>query len=262
MRPTGKVLGVLILALLALPGAARGADGSLAPTGTLRAAYLAGNPAQATRNPATGEVVGVAADLTAELARRLGVPFLMTGLVGVPQVMQAVVDGKADIGYLATDPSRRGAIEFTQTYLRNPQSLVVPEASPIRSFADIDRAGLRIAALKGDSIALYLARTLKSAALVELERDATEDIGRLFASGSIDAFGRNRLRLVRIVAETPGLRVLPGSIFGVPQAIIVPADQPQNLAALNAFLTDMRRSGFLEASISHADNGTEMEPAP
>ena len=46
----------------------------IAPTGTLRAAYLATNPAQAVRNAQTGEVRGASFDLATELAKRIGKP--------------------------------------------------------------------------------------------------------------------------------------------------------------------------------------------
>jgi len=62
----------------------------------------------------------------------------MTGLAGVQDVFDAVRDEKADMGFLAADASRRGPIELSQVYLRNPQSLTVPEQSPIRSFDDLD----------------------------------------------------------------------------------------------------------------------------
>jgi ABC-type amino acid transport substrate-binding protein len=44
--------------------------GDVVPGDTLRAAYLGTNPAQATRDAATGEVRGPAYDLARELARR------------------------------------------------------------------------------------------------------------------------------------------------------------------------------------------------
>ena len=48
--------------------------GDIAPGSTLRAAYLGTNPAQAMRDPATGELRGPAYDLARELARRNNVP--------------------------------------------------------------------------------------------------------------------------------------------------------------------------------------------
>ena len=46
----------------------------LAPTGTLRAGINYNNPLLARRDPATGELSGIAVDLSRELGRRVGVP--------------------------------------------------------------------------------------------------------------------------------------------------------------------------------------------
>ena len=62
----------LIAAALACGTSAMAGD--IAPGGTLRAAYLGTNSAQAMRDPATGEVRGPAYDLARELARRNNVP--------------------------------------------------------------------------------------------------------------------------------------------------------------------------------------------
>jgi polar amino acid transport system substrate-binding protein len=245
-----------------LPGLARAAESLLAPAGTLRAVHLAGNPVQAVRDPRTGAVSGIAVDLARELSRRIDAGLELFPGEGIQAVIEAVRDDRAEIGFLATDPSRRGAIEFSQTYLRNPQSLAVLEGSPIRDFADIDRNGLHIGATRADSIALYLDRTLKAATLVEVEGTAAADIGRLLQGRVIDAFGASRLRLVRLAAAVPGLRILPGRLFGVPQAIIVRADRPDRLEAVNRFLDAVRQEGFLQAAIDRADTGAEIEPAP
>ncbi len=197
-----------------------------------------------------------------DLARQFNVPLEMTGLAGVQTVIDAVRDEKADIGFLASDPSRRGPIEFSQVYLRNPQNLTVLAQSAIRSFDDLDRAGVRIGVARMGSIGLYLKRTLKVAQLIEFEDTQNASVKQLFDTGAIDAFGANRLRLARLNAEAPGLRILPGSIFGVPQAIIAPAARTERLAAINKFLNEARQSGFLQGAITRANNGTEIEPAP
>lgn len=259
MRNTSKILPGLVVCATAVALA----DGkTMAPTGTLRAVYLAGNPVQAVRDSQTGEIRGISADLARELGRQLNVPIRLTPLAGVPEVIEAVRSGEADIGFLANDPSRRGPIEFSQTYLRNPQSLVVPNGSPIRSFEDLDRPENRIGATKGDSIALYLSRTLKRAQLVEAKGTDVGEVKQMFQAKTIDAFGASRQRLLRITAELPDVRILPGSVFWVPQAIIVPAGQPQRLAEVNRFIEEARASGFLQRAIDRANMGVEIEPAP
>jgi polar amino acid transport system substrate-binding protein len=253
---------MLLAALLLLAPAAWCADPVLAPGGVLRAVYLAGNPVQASRDPATGQTSGISYDLAAELARRAGVRLDFFPRAGIQPVISAVADGEADIGFLANDPSRRGQVLFSQTYLRNPQSFIVPDGSPIRAIGEFDRAGLRIAAGRTDSIGLYLARQQLTATLVLLDDVATPSLAAQFAAGTLDGFGASRLRLRQLAAAIPGLRVLPGALFGVPQAIIVPAGAGARLAAVDAFLSAVRREGFLQAAIDRADTGAEIEPAP
>ena len=86
---------------------------ALAPTGTLRAVFLASNPVQGRVNASTGVVTGPAAEIVRELAQRIGVPSTITGLDGVPAVMDAVNKGTADIGFLAFDVARASQINFT-----------------------------------------------------------------------------------------------------------------------------------------------------
>jgi polar amino acid transport system substrate-binding protein len=233
----------------------------LAPTGTLRAVYLANNPAQAVRDPATSEIRGASADLARELGRRTGVPVTLIPSTSPQSVIDAVSKGDADIGFVAYAPSRTGTVAFSQTYMLVRQSFLVPDNSPIRSVSDIDQPGRRIGGGRGDSITLFLARTLKQAALVETD-NTPADAKRKFAAGEIDAFGANRQRLTNLMAKLPGYRLLPDNIFDVPQTIIVPKDKPDVLAEVNRFIDDARASGFLVGAIEKSRiPGVEVAPA-
>jgi polar amino acid transport system substrate-binding protein len=233
----------------------------LAPTGALRAVYLASNPAQAVRDPSNGEIRGASVDLARELGHRIGVPVAMIASASPLTVIEAVSKGDADIGFVAYAPSRTGTVGFSQTYMLVRQSFLVPENSPIRSVSEIDQPGRRIGGGKGDSITLFLARTLKNATLVETDNTPI-DAKRKFANGEIDAFGANRQRLTNLAADMPGYRLLPDNIFDVPQTIIVPRDKPDALAQINRFIDEVRASGFLAAAIEKSRiPGLEVAPA-
>jgi len=59
----------------------------------------------------------------------------------------------------------------------------------------------------------------------------------------------------------PGTRLLPDSLFGVPQTIIVSKGKHDVLAAINRFIDDVRASGFLQNAI--ASSGViGLQPAP
>jgi polar amino acid transport system substrate-binding protein len=237
-------IGVLLAACLSLAA-------QTAPTGdgTLRAAYLRTNPAQVVQDPATKELRGVAVDLTRELARRRGVKEALMGLENPQAVIDAVRDNKADIGFVAYNPERAGPVEFSQVYLLVQQTFLVADKSTIRSVADLDRQGRKIGATQGDSVNLYLHRNFKQAELVDLMPTSPAQVLRLLADGGVDAFGANRQRLTDILKGASGVRLLPDDLYGVEQTIIVPSGRRDELAAVNQFIDDVRRSGFLDASI-------------
>ena len=236
-------------------------DRDLAPTGTLRAVYLASNPAQAVQDRATGAIRGVSADLARDLARLIGVPVEIRPVGDPKAVIDAISGAAADIGFVAFEPSRAGTVEFSQTYVLARQSFLVREDSSIRAIADIDRVGQKIAGTRNDSITLFMKRKLRQATLLEIANDPAE-IKRLLEAKEIDAFGANRQRLTNLMKDTPGLRMLPDSLFGVPQTIIVPKGKAEVLSAVNRFIDDLRASGFLQRSIDNSGVvGLEVAPA-
>src|SRR5690349_6128766 len=101
--------GALVLIVLFAISPLR-ADG-LAPTGTLRSSFIASNPVQGRVDPKTGAVTGPVADLTRELARRLGVPFVITPLPDAGSVLESVKAGKVDIGFLAYEAARATQVD-------------------------------------------------------------------------------------------------------------------------------------------------------
>lgn len=256
-----KLLGLVVAGLILGYAAPVFAMNALAPGGTLRVVYLGGNPAQATRDAKTGEIAGPAAELARELGRRIGMPVDIKPISSPPQVIEEVAAGRADIGFVAFEPSRAGTVEFSQTYTLVRQTFLVIEGSSIRSVADIDRTGQKIAGTTSDSITLYLRRTLKNATLTPVENIPEENKKRLLA-GTFDAFGGNRQRLTTWMKEIPGTRVLPDNLFGVPQTIVIPKGNPEALVYVNKFIDEARASGLIQKSIEAAGLiGVDVAPA-
>jgi polar amino acid transport system substrate-binding protein len=257
-----KALAVVAILITAfgMPHATA-AEGDIAPGGTLRAVFLMTNPAQAVRDPSTGEYRGVSVDLARELAKRQGLPLKLIPSANPATVIEAVAKGEADIGFVAFAPERVGAVAFSQVYMLVLQSFIVPDNSRIKSVKDIDVAGLRISGGGGDSVTLYLKRKLKQATLIETDNTAA-DAKRRLAAGEIDAFGASRPRLTAMLKDMPGYHILPDSLFGVTQTIIVPKDKTEALAAVNRFVDDVRASGFLKEAIEKSGViGLSVTPA-
>src|SRR5256886_15573514 len=181
--------------------------GDIAPGGTLRAAYLGTNPAQALRDPSRGKTRGPAYELARELADRNNVPLEFKPIAGPPAVIEAVKNREADIGFVAYEATRLGTVEFSQTYMLVRQSFLVLDGSPIKAVADIDHAGQKIAGTFNDSIMLCMKRILKQATIVELQNNPAE-LSKGLTARSIDALGARRPRLTTPPAAKPGTRAL------------------------------------------------------
>jgi polar amino acid transport system substrate-binding protein len=238
------------------PGSAR----DVAPTGTLRVTFLGGNPTQGKVDPKTGAVSGPVRELSDELARRLGVPLVITPSTGVPAILESLKAGTADIGFAAVDPTRATEVDFSQPYLLGWASYLVPVASTLHGSKEVDRTGIRVAANAGDSPDLFLARDLKNATLTHLKN--LDEVLAALVNGEIAAYATNRQRLLQIAAGDSRFRVLDDNFFAVEQAIAVPKGRTAALAAVNRFLEDAKSSGLVTAAIGHAGLTGSADPAP
>ena len=233
----------------------------LAPTGTLRVTYLGGNPVQARVDSKTGEVTGPVADISRELARRLGVPYQIKPSMGIRGVLDAVTMHTADLGFLAFDATRATEVDFSEPYELAYNTFAVRSDSPLQKVADADREGIRIAAPKGDSGDLYLSRTLKHAELKSIPGLGADQAERMLAASEIDAFATNRQRLVEQTTRFPNLRLLADNFFAVEQSLVVAKGDPARVAYLNRVIDDLRANGFLQAAIDRAQlHGVEVAP--
>jgi polar amino acid transport system substrate-binding protein len=238
---------VALLLLVFLAGA------QLAPTGTLRAAFLATNPVQARIDPQTGAITGPAADMARELARRLGVQVALMPVPDAAAVIDRVLTKQADIGFLAYEAERATQVEFSEPYLLMGNAYLVAADSPIRRSADVDRAGVTVGAVKGQSQEIYVSANLKNARVRVFQATPShEELVQMLASGELQAFAANRQRMGDTAATSPRVRVLADDFLKIGQAIVVPKGDTARLKEINTFVLDARTSGFVQQSITRA----------
>ncbi len=255
---------IALLALLAaaIPAAANDLAKDLAPTGTLRVTFIGRNPVQATIDAKTGEARGPAAEITRMIAAKVGIPFTLAGVANGPAVIESVKSGAADIGFVAFDPVRAAEVDFAQAYSLVQQAYAVPEASPIRASADVDKPGIRVGVGERDAGDYFLTRTLKHAELKRNSSGSSDAAMKMLTSGEVDAYGGNRQRMTEAVARTPGLRLLADSFYAIEQAIVVRKGEAARLAIVNRFIDEARASGLTAGAIARAGLvGVEVAPA-
>jgi polar amino acid transport system substrate-binding protein len=232
----------------------------LVSTGTLRAAINYGNFILATKDRATGESRGVAIDLTQELGRRLGVPVEIVAYDSVAIMGDAAPSGVWDIAFLGSDPKREALMSFTAAYLEIEATYLVPDTSPLRTAADVDREGVRVAAPARANYELFLSRNLKHARLVSTaSADAAFD---LLTSSQVEAVAGLTQALLDRLPKLPGSRILPGRFMGVQQSIAVPKGRDAGLAYLRSVVEDAKASGLVARAIERTGaRGVSVAPA-
>jgi polar amino acid transport system substrate-binding protein len=244
---------LLLLVLAVAAAGVAAAAPQLAPTGTLRAAFLATNPVQARIDPQTGAVSGPVADLARELGRRLGVQVSLMPVPDAATVIARVTAKQADIGFLAYEAERASQVEFSEPYLLMGNGYLVRADSNIQRSADVDRAGVTVGAVKGQSQEIFVSANLKQAKVRLFPVTPPHDeIVRLLVSGELDAFASNRQRAGDTAATSPRVRVLADNFLRIGQAIVLPKGDTARLKEINAFVMDVRRSGFVQDSIARA----------
>lgn len=231
----------------------------LAPTGKLRVGLNYQNFLLVLGDGPDGQPRGIAPDLGRELARRLGVPVEYVRFDAAGELADGLAGGACDVGFLGAEPQRANVIAFTEAYLEIPVTFLVPAGSPIRSIAEVDREGVRVAVSERSAYDLFLSRTFKKATLVRVQGIAASY--DTFVAQKLEALGGLKPRLVADAEKLPGARVLDGQITGVQQAIGTPKARAAGAKYLQEFAADIKRSGLVARSIEkHAVRGVSVAP--
>ena len=231
----------------------------LASTGKLRAAINYGNFILATKDRATGESRGVAIDLAQDIAGRLGVPLEIVAYDSVAVMGDAAPSGVWDIAFLGSDPKREALMGFTAAYLEIEATYLVPEASPLRTAAEIDREDVRVAAPARANYELFLSRNLKHARLVSTE--SNDAAFNLLKTGQVEALAGLTQALHDKLPQLPGSRIVEGRFMGVQQSIAVPKGRDAGLAYLKQVVEDAKRSGLVARAIERTGaRGVSVAP--
>jgi polar amino acid transport system substrate-binding protein len=231
----------------------------LAPTGVLRVGINMGNGLLVTGKTPSGDPQGVAPDMAAEIAKRLGVPVAYVKYERPSQLADAGGSNVWDIGLIGAEPARAEKIAFTPAYCEIEATYLVPAGSPFKSVADVDRAGARIAVRRGAAYDLWLTRNLKHATL--LRSDSADGPLNQFVSDKLDALASLRQGLLQDVKKVPGGKILPDNYTTIQQAIGTAKGNTAGAAFLRDFVAEAKKSGLVARLIEkHHVVGLSVAP--
>lgn len=231
----------------------------LAPAGTLRAGINVQNFLLVTGKTESGDPAGVAPDMAAEIARRLGVPMKLVPFKSPGELADAAEANAWDIGLIGAEPQRAEKITFSPAYVEIEATYLVPADSPLRSIADVDRKGVRIAVMGRAAYGLWLERNIKNAGLVRA--DSLASAAEQFVRDKLEALAGLRPALISDAAKVPGGRILDGRFMAVQQAIGTQRKNAAAAAFLRDFIEEAKVSGFVASLIEkHKVRGLTVAP--
>ncbi len=231
----------------------------LAPTGTLRAGINMVNFLLVSSRTPAGDPIGVAADIAAEIASRLGVPVSYVPYESPGLLADDAPNNVWDIGLIGAEPARAEKMSFTAAYVEIESTYLVPAGSPLTAISDVDKPGVRIAVAARSAYDLYLTRFIQHAELVRVEGlDASFD---LFVDEKLDALAGLRPRLISDVEKLPGATILDGNFTTVQQAIGTPHGREAGFAFIRDFVEEAKSSGLVAQLIErHEVRGLSVAP--
>jgi polar amino acid transport system substrate-binding protein len=251
MYTTARILTIVLCAIFAVESLE--AQNPLAPTGTLRAAFLGNNPSLGRVDAKTGAVTGPVADMVKELARRMGVPYALIPVPDARVVAERVLSSAADVGFMAYNAGRAKEVDFTEPWLLMPNSYLVRADSPIQKVEDADKTGVKIIAAKNDTQDVYLSAHLKNTSVTPVPKvPETEEVKSLLLDRKIDALAANRQRLFEIAGDDNRLRIVADDFFVAGQAIAITKGDPSRIATLNKLVEEILTAGYVKSSIDRA----------
>ena len=233
----------------------------LAPTGKLRAAINYGNSVLAQKGP-DGEPRGVSADLSRELAKRLGVPLEYVTFTAAGKAFEAAKENKIDVLFVAIEPVRAAEVEFTPPYVLIEGAYLVLKDSPAARAgrprpARQAHRGRREFGLRplphAHAEAREAARAPKAAAARTSTCSAPRSSTPRRACASRSPNTRSSIADVRVM-EKPFQQIR--------QAMGTPKGRTAAAAYLRTFIEEMKANGFVADALKRSNQGdAQVAPA-
>jgi len=241
-------LAVALIAVAFTAGAALAADEAarkeLAPTGKLRVAIAVGPaPSAIYTIEEGGKRRGVTIDLSTVLAKKLGVPVEYVPYLGSGEIQAAAATGVWDVTFMPVDEERKKFVDFGNSYHVLQSTYLVAPGSPIKSVAEANKAGVRIAGVK--DTATFRASNKASPNATHITLAGVDAAIALMREGKADAIALGRESLGGVATKIPGSRVLDGGFLNSTTAVAVPKGKAAALAYVSEFIEEAKASGLV-----------------
>jgi cyclohexadienyl dehydratase len=237
-------------ALLPDPAAATGRLDRIRAEGALRVCIWPEYYGVTFRNPRSGELTGIDAQLSRDFARDLGVRVVHVD-TSFPAFVGDLLADRCDVAMFGVGmlPERAARVRFSQPYLRSDIWAVTTRTHPsVRTWSDIDRPGRVVGVQAGTFMEPVMKATLQHAELRSVKLPDTRE--RELQAGRIDVFMTDYPYSRRVIDNAEWARVMPPErpVHPLDYAYAVAPGDDAWLARVDRFVAEIKRDGRLLAA--------------
>ena len=195
-----------------------------------------------------GEIVGIDAEIAKAIADELGMELEIED-IAFDSIIPEITSGKADMGLagMTVTEDRKQSVDFTDTYAKPSQKIIVKEDSAIASPDDL--TGVIVGVQQGTTGDIYVSDLEADGTTVERYNKGFEAVQAL-SQGKIDAVVIDGEPAKTFVAQTEGLKILEESFTDEEYAIAVKKGNTELLEKINGALKTLKDNGTLDEIVA------------
>ena len=193
-------------------------------------------------------IVGIDAEIAKAIADELGMELEIED-IAFDSIIPEIVSGKADMGLagMTVTEDRMQSVDFSDTYAKASQKIIVTEDSEIASPDDLK--GVIVSVQLGTTGDIYVSDLEADGTTVERYSKGFEAVQAL-SQGKIDAVVIDGEPAKTFVAETEGLKILDESFTDEEYAIAVKKGNTELLEKINGALKTLKDNGTLDEIVA------------
>lgn len=230
----------------------------LAPSGILQVAIAVGPAASAVwcvRDDKSGQARGVTVTLAKQLAKRMGLALEFVEFSSSGDIVANADTGTWTLSFVPVDDQRRAALGVGPNYYLGVSTFLARQ-DKLKTVADVDRHGVRIAGVAGTATLRSAERTLKNTSIEAI--GSLDEATAKFKRGELDAIALGKESILSMLPGLDGCHAVDGHFHEAGTAIVVPKANIHALAAATRMMDAMKSDGTVrdaydQNQMGHAD---------
>ncbi len=197
---------------------------------------------------------GIDVEIAGLIAEKLGLELVIND-VDFGSIIGGVQTGKFDMGMagMTVTDERKKSVNFTDSYAKGIQSVIVKENGKIKSVDDLKGDGsMKIAVQQDTTGDIYASSPVDKGGYGDeniLRFKAGNDAVQALVTGKVDAVITDNEPAKSYVSKNTGLTILPTAYVEEDYAICIAKDNPELLEKVNKALNELKADGSVQKII-------------